>query len=189
MWGCCARATIKTKKTEGGLQGSQKRCETGRMEDSSVTTFLGQDHWKLGCSQQELLPTQWRIKQFVTGKSQLASCQAVGWDPHPHIALLAWPTMHWYTETEVRKVSHCNITGGILCKAFTLNTQSWGYKSIILGSMRSFKLDMLMESGVFLRAASICNIHGNALKYSNKHVCLPSDADATAQKDTCTIAK
>lgn len=36
-----------------------------------------------------------------------------------------------------------------------LNTQSWGYKSIILGSMRSFKLDMLKESGEFLRAASI----------------------------------
>lgn len=42
----------------------------------------------------------------------------------------------------------------------TLKTQSWGYKFIRLGSMWSFKLDILIDSGEFLRAASICNYIG-----------------------------
>lgn len=37
----------------------------------------------------------------------------------------------------------------------TLYAQSWGYKSIRLGSMHSFKLAILIELGQFLRAADI----------------------------------
>lgn len=41
-------------------------------------------------------------------------------------------------------------------KSCTLNRQSWGYKSIILGSTWSFRLAIFIGSGAFRRTANIC---------------------------------
>jgi hypothetical protein len=71
-----------------------------------------------------LLPTPRRTRESETGKSQLASCQALGWDPHPHIASPAWPSIRREAQTGKmkRKVTKLNYYLKILISLFAPTT-------------------------------------------------------------------